>query len=150
MRKNYIPLSLTYTLTFINKNNVFDFQSIKNFYIYIHNDIRLYELKSIYNFASEKDTQDINRPKPSNLLNSDGDSSPTVPCNGTITLHTKKGVPCTHMRALFTHKRLLFIYEGCRCTKGTAQDDWRTDHAPLSRCMPLEEHKPILQSPKPS
>lgn len=41
-RQNYIPLSLTYTLTFINKNNVFDFQSIKNFYIYIHNDIRLY------------------------------------------------------------------------------------------------------------
>lgn len=71
MRKNYIPLSLTYTLTFISKNNVFDFQSIINFYIYINNDMRLYELKSIYNFASEKDTQDINRPKPSNLLNSD-------------------------------------------------------------------------------
>lgn len=41
-RQNYIPLSLTYILTFINKNNVFDFQSIKNFYIYINNDIRLY------------------------------------------------------------------------------------------------------------
>lgn len=42
MRQNYISLSLTYTLTFISKNDVFDFQSIKNFYIYIHNDIRLY------------------------------------------------------------------------------------------------------------
>lgn len=103
-RQNYIPLSLTYTLTFINKNNVFDFQSIKNFYIYIHNDMRLYELKSIYNFASEKDTQDINRPKPSNLLNSDGDSSPTVPCNGTITLHTKKGSLHTHESALHTQE----------------------------------------------
>lgn len=33
--------------------------------------MRLYELKSIYNFASENNTQNINRPKPSNLLNSD-------------------------------------------------------------------------------
>lgn len=81
------------TLTFISKNNVFDFQSIINFYIYINNDMRLYGLESIYNFASENNTQNINRPKPSNLLNSDGDSSPTVPCNGTITLHTKKGFP---------------------------------------------------------
>lgn len=104
MRKNYIPLLLTYILTFISKNNVFDFQSIINFYIYINNDMRLYELKSIYNFASEKDTQDINRPKPSNLLNSDGDSSPTVPCNGTITLHTKKGSLHTHKSALHTQE----------------------------------------------
>ena len=93
MRKNYIPLSLTYTLTFISKNDIFDFQSIINFYIYINNDMRLYGLESIYNFASENNTQNINRPKPSNLLNSDGDSSPTVPCNGTITFHTKKGFP---------------------------------------------------------
>lgn len=42
MQKNYIPLSLTYILTFINKNMLFDFQSIKNYYIYINNDIRLY------------------------------------------------------------------------------------------------------------
>lgn len=104
MRKNYIPLSLTYTLTFISKNNVFDFQSIINFYIYINNDIRLYGLESIYNFASENDTQNINRPKPSNLLNSDGDSSPTVPCNGTITLHTKKGSLHTHESALHTQE----------------------------------------------
>lgn len=93
MQQNYISLSFTYILTFISKNDVFDFQSIINFYIYINNDMRLYGLESIYNFASENDTQNINRPKPSNLLNSDGDSSPTVPCNGTITLHTKKGFP---------------------------------------------------------
>ena len=49
MWKNYISLSLTYTLTFISKNNVFDFQSIINFYIYINNDMRLYGLESIYN-----------------------------------------------------------------------------------------------------
>ena len=104
MQKNYIPLSVTYILTFNNKNEVFDFQSIKNFYIYIHNDIRLYRLESIYNFASENDTQNINRPKPSNLLNSDGDSSPTVPCNGTITLHTKKGSLHTHESALHTQE----------------------------------------------
>lgn len=104
MRKNYISLSLTYTVTFISKNNVFDFQSIINFYIYISNDMRLYGLESIYNFASENNTQNINRPKPSNLLNSDGDSSPTVPCNGTITLHTKKGSLHTHESALHTQR----------------------------------------------
>lgn len=42
VRQNYISLSLTYTLTFISKNNIFDFQSIINFYIYINNDMRLY------------------------------------------------------------------------------------------------------------
>lgn len=104
MRQNYIPLSLTYILTFISKNNVFDFQSIINFYIYINNDMRLYGLESIYNFVSENDTQNINRPKPSNLLNSDGDSSPTVPCNGTIILHTKKGSLHTHESALHTQE----------------------------------------------
>ena len=124
MRKNYIPLSLTYTLTFISKNNIFDFQSIINFYIYINNDMRLYGLESIYNFASENDTQNINRPKPSNLLNSDGDSSPTVPCNGTITLHTKKGFPAhtwersPHTRGCYSFTRGAVALKELRKTIG--------------------------------